>query len=441
MRLTTRLFLALAAVAALALAQRPSGTLFVRTGTLIYNTAREPITGGELVITNGRVTAMGANLTLPADARVLDLSSMTVMPELVDAHCHLATAFPGERRATGSQPMDALASLLATQDVAYAQDSGVAAMRVLGGFGFIDVALQQAIDGGVIRGPHMIPAAHAISIPGGHTDFLTLPPSMPLVNFYTPMNGYINSVADAEKAVHLQVKYGAQVIKIMASGGVLSPTDLYSYEELTPEEMSKIVEVAHGDQKKVAAHDENLKAITDAIHAGVDSIEHGSDMNEAALDYMKAHNQVYDATLYVVDNILENGDRMHMPDYVMRKARALAGTTWISFKMALKSGVLMGAGSDQAYAPATGTIYNEMVSEVAHGATPQQALTDATQHNAALLGLGQLGTLGVGKEGDLVAMAGNPLSDIHALEHLNAVVYQGRVVKGPAARAGTGASQ
>ncbi|MGH9393815.1 MAG: amidohydrolase family protein [Terriglobales bacterium] len=405
-------------------AQAPSGSLLVKAGTLIVDASQPAVAGGEVLIEAGRITAVGTGLAAPAGVRVLDLSGETVMPSLLDAHTHLATG------ARGGQPSDALAALLATADVGYALHSGVAAMRVLGTGGFIDVALGQAIDQGVIAGPHMVPAAHALSIPGGHGDFLTLPPSMPLERYYTPMNGFINSVADAEQAVHLQVKYGAKVIKIMASGGVLSPSDLFTSEQLTPEEMAKIVEVAHGDNLKVAAHDENLKAIVDAIHAGVDSIEHGSDMDAAALEYMKAHNQVYDATIYVVDNILDNGEKMHMPAFSLEKARELSVKHFASFKMALRSGVTMGAGSDQSYGPGTGTIYNEVVSEVAHGATPQQALADATLHNAALLGLPQLGRLAVGAEGDLVAMASNPLEDIHAVSHLDAVVYRGQLVSG-----------
>lgn len=409
-------------------AQAASRTLFVRTGSLIYDTLKPPMARGEVVITDGRISAVGTDLAVPAGAETLDLSQQTVMPSLLDAHTHLAT---GGR---GGNPSDALASLLASRDVAYAQDAGVAAMRVLGTAGFIDVALGNAIDQGVIRGPHIVPAGYALTIPAGHGDHFTFPDSLPLDAYYTPLHGFINSTADAEKAVHLQVKYGAKVIKIFASGGVGSPLDLFTSEQLTPEEMQKIVEVAHGDNLKVAAHDENLKAILDAVHAGVDSIEHGSELNQEVVDTMKAHHQVLDATIYVVDNILENGEREHLPAYEMTKARELAPKHFASFQLALRSGVTMDAGSDQAYAPGTGTIYNEMVSEVNHGATPQQALTAATQNNARLLGLNQLGTIAVGQEGDLVAMAGNPLSDIHALSHLTAVVYQGKVIKGPPAR-------
>lgn len=424
MRILIRFLLAFALGVA-CLAQATGGNLLVKTGSLIFDTQQPAMPQGEVLIQNGRITAVGRQLTAPAGTQVLDLSGQTVMPSLLDAHTHLAAGSRG-----GPEPSDALAALYGSQDVAYALQSGVAAMRTLGSSGFVDVALGRAIDAGVIPGPHMVPAAHAISIPGGHGDFLTMPPSLPLDGYYIPLNGFINSVADAEKAVHLQVKYGAKVIKIMASGGVLSPSDLFTSEQLTPEEMSKIVEVAHGDNIKVAAHDENLKAIRDAVHAGIDSLEHGSDVDAGVLDYMKEHHQVYDATIYVVDNILQHGEAMHMPAFSLEKARELSVKHFASFTLALHSGVIMAAGSDQAYGPGTGTIYNEVVSEVEHGLSPEQALTDATQHNAALLDLSQLGTLAVGKEGDLVAMSGNPLQDIHAVTHLTAVVYQGKVVKG-----------
>jgi imidazolonepropionase-like amidohydrolase len=417
------LFGILFALALPAPAQAPAHTLFVKTGRLIFDTTAAPMDHGEIIITNGTITSLGTNLAQPAGSELVDLSTQTVMPSLLDAHTHIAAG------ALGASPSVGLAALYGSRDVAYALESGVSAMRVLGTDGFIDVALANAIEQGVIPGPHMIPAAHAISIPGGHADFLTLPPQFPLDDYYTPLQGFINSVADAEKAVHLQVKYGAKVIKIMASGGVLSPTDQFTSEQLTPAEMATIVQVAHGDHIKVAAHDENLQSILDALHAGIDSCEHCSDLNQEALDYMKAHHQVMDATIYVVDNVLANGARMHMSDYSLRKARELAAKHMASFQLALRSGVTMDAGSDQSYAPGTGTIYNEVVSEVSHGATPQQALTAATKNNAVLLDLDQLGTLAVGKEGDLVAMAGNPLADINAVSHLTTVIYQGKVLK------------
>ena len=238
----------------------------------------------------------------------------------------------------------------------------------------------------------------------------------------------MNSPADAEKAVHLQIKYGAKVIKVFASGGVLSPLDSPFAEQLSPEELRVICEEAHMDNLKVAAHAENLRSILASLHAGVDSIEHGSDLDAEAIDYMKSHHVYLDPTVFIVDNITKNGSKMHLPGYVLEKAHELAKRHFASFAMALKANVTMAAGSDQSYGPQGGTVLDEMISLVGHGMTPEQALTAATKHNADLLGLDSLGTIAVGKEGSLVAVDGDPLTDIHAVKNTRAVIFEGQVV-------------
>ncbi len=304
-------------------------------------------------------------------------------------------------------------------------------MRILGSNGFIDVALANAIDEGTIPGPHIIPAGHAISIIGGHGDFWTYPSDSPFADYYTPLHGFVNSPADAEQAVHLQVKYGAKVIKILASGGVGSPLDSPSAEQVSPEEMKVIVQQAHMDHIKVAAHVENLMTVLDALHAGVDSIEHGSVLDQEAVDYMKAHNVVFVPTVYIVDNILENGEKDKLPDYMLRKARELAVKHFPSFQLGLHNGVIIAAGSDMSYEPGKGTVLDEVITEVKYGMTPQQALTAGTKHSADLLGLTQLGTLEAGKEASLIAVEGDPLSDIKTLKSVKAVIFQGKVVVAP----------
>jgi imidazolonepropionase-like amidohydrolase len=251
---------------------------------------------------------------------------------------------------------------------------------------------------------------------------------MRLATYYTPLNGFVNSPADAEKAVHLQIKYGAKVIKVLASGGVLSPLDSPFAEQLSPEELKVICEEAHMDNLKVAAHAENIRSILASLHAGVDSIEHGSDLDAEAIDYMKSHHVYLDPTVFIVDNIMKNGSKMHLPGYALEKAHELAAKHFASFAMALKANVTMAAGSDQSYGPQGGTVLDEMISLVGHGMTPEQALTAATKHNADLLGFDSLGTIAVGKEGSLVAVAGDPLSDIHAVKNTRAVIFQGQVV-------------
>ncbi len=396
--------------------------VYVRCGKLIYDAEKPALSPAAVVITDGKITAVGQELPVPDGAEQIDLSRYTVLPGFVDAHIHIWTGPFRERK---SVP---LAVLRGTRAMSYALSSGVVGARVLASSDFIDVALKDAIEEGTIPGPHLVPAAHAITIPGGHGDFFPMPPELPMEDFYTPLHGFINSPADAEKAVHLQIKYGARVIKVSASGGVLSPLDSPTAQQVSPEELRVIVEQAHMDHIKVAAHAENIRSIMDALRAGVDSIEHGSELTQNVVDYMRAHGTVLVPTVYVVDDSILRGEKEHQPDFVMRKVRELGKTHFPSFQLALRSGVTIAAGSDRSYEPGTGTVREEMITEVKYGMTPQQALVSGTKTSAALLGLDQLGAVEVGKEGDLVAVEGDPLSDIQALEKVRAVVFQGRPV-------------
>ncbi|MGB9464570.1 MAG: amidohydrolase family protein [Candidatus Acidiferrum sp.] len=408
--------------ALVAFAAPPPKVVYVRCGKLIYDAEKPPMAPAVVVITDGKVTAVGKDIAVPAGAEQIDLSNYTVMPGFVDAHIHIWNG------AFGQPVSEPLAALRGSKATSYALSSGVVGARVLATQGFIDVALKDAIEDGTIPGPHLVPAAHAITIPGGHGDFYPAPPYLPMDDFYTPLHGFINSPADAEKAVHLQIKYGARVIKVLASGGVLSPLDSPTAEQVSAEELRVIVQQAHMDHVKVAAHAENIRSIRSSLEAGVDSIEHGSEMDQASADYMKGHGIVFVPTVFVVEESVANGVKMHFPEYVITKVNALAKTHFPSFQLALRSGVTIAAGSDHSYAPGTGTVRDEMISEVKYGMTPQQALVSGTKTSAALLGLDQLGTVETGKEGDLVAVEGDPLSDIHALEKVRAVVFQGKSV-------------
>jgi imidazolonepropionase-like amidohydrolase len=406
----------------LAFAAPSPRVVYVRCGKLIYDAEKPPITQAVVVITDGKVTAVGKDIPAPAGAELVDLSSYTVLPGFVDAHIHIWSG------AFGQAVSEPLAALRGSKAMSYALSSGVVGARVLATNGFIDVALKDAIEDGTIPGPHLVPAAHAITIPGGHGDFFPAPPYLPMDDFYTPLHGFINSAADAEKAVHLQIKYGARVIKVLASGGVLSPLDSPTSEQVSLEELRAIVQQAHMAHVKVAAHAENIRSIRSSLEAGVDSIEHASELDQAAADFMKSHNIVMVPTVFVVDESVANGQKMHFPEYVIVKVNALAKTHFPSFQLALHTGLTIAAGSDHSYAPGTGTVRDEMITEVKYGMTPQQALVSGTKTSAALLGLDQLGTIEAGKEGDLVAVEGDPLRDIHALEKVHAVLFQGKTV-------------
>src|SRR5271170_6438774 len=301
-----------------AFAAPPPKVVYVRCGKLIFDAEKPAIAPAIVVITDGKVTAVGKDISVPAGAEQIDLSSFTVLPGFVDAHIHIWSGPFGQ---SVSEP---LAALRGSKAMSYALSSGVVGARVMATQGFIDVALKDAIEDGTIPGPHLVPAAHAISIPGGHGDFNAQPPYLPMDDFYTPLHGFINSTADAEKAVHLQLKYGARVIKVMASGGVLSPLDSPTSEQLSPEELKVIVEQAHMDHVKVAAHAENIRSIMASLEAGVDSIEHGSELNAEAVSIMKSHKVVLVPTVSVVDEGAAMTEKMHLPEYVTQKIRALA---------------------------------------------------------------------------------------------------------------------
>jgi len=400
----------------------PPKVVYVRCGKLIFDAEKAPMVAAVVVITDGKVTAVGKDIAVPAGAEQIDLSNYTVLPGLVDAHIHIWSG------AFGQPVSEPLAALRGSKAMSYALSSGVVGARVMATQGFIDVALKDAIEDGTIAGPHLVPAGHPISIPGGHGDFNAQPPYLPMDDFYTPLHGFVNSAADAEKAVHLQLKYGARVIKVMASGGVLSPLDSPTSEQLSVEELKAVVQQAHMAHVKVGSHAENIRSIRASLEAGVDSIEHGSEMDQAAADFMKSHGIVFVPTVFVVEESIANGAKMHFPEYVITKVNALAKTHFPSFQLALRAGVTIAAGSDHSYGPGTGTVRDEMITEVKYGMTPQQALISGTKTSAMLLGLEQLGTIETGKEGDMVAVEGDPLSDIHALEKVRAVVFQGKSV-------------
>jgi imidazolonepropionase-like amidohydrolase len=426
--------LLLAIVAICAPPAHAADVLYVKAAHVIVDASQPAISPGAIVITDGVVTAAGASVTAPPGARQLDLGALTIMPSLIDAHTHLAGGaprpHPGEPTPLATP---GYAALQAQKSVNAALMLGVSAMRVLGTNDFLDVSIMQAIDDGLIPGPHILPAAHPLSIIGGHDDFAPLPYTLDVRDLYTPLHGYVSSPADAEKAVQLQIKFGARVIKLMASGGVGSPLDSPADENLTLDEMRTAVQQAHMHHLKAAAHAESLQAIMDAMRAGIDSIEHGSDLNQEAVDYMKSHDIVLVPTVHVA--IASATETRKAPpgtfgasEYSQFKAKALAAKHAASFALALKNGVTMAAGSDNAYTPGSTGVFAELITDVEHGMSARQALVSATLHGAALLGFKTLGTLAPGMEGDFIATDGDPLADIHAIDRVQVVVFKGRII-------------
>ena len=397
-------------------------TIAIKAGLLIADARKSPIPNAVLIIEDGKITSVGS--TVPAGAEVIDLSDFTVMPGLMDGHTHLWT----------SDKPDPLLELSASERALYAQvgvrnalESGVTAMRVLGSDDFLDVALRNAINAGLIPGPHILAAGYALSIIGGHGDYLPFSDTLRFDDYYTTVHGFVDSPDHVEQAVHWQVKYGADLIKILASGGASSPLDDSTQESLSHEEVQRAASVAHALGKRIAAHAQNNRSIRSCIEAGVDSIEHGSDLDEATIALIKQRHIYLDLAPI---HRLEAAGKKYADSREVKwvKRRKLYNMQVASFQLALKSdGLLWSAGSDVSYAPDRPTLTTELEKWVELGMSTRVALVAATINNAALFDMPDKGTLEAGKAADLIAVRGNPLEHIQALEQIVFVMKTGTV--------------
>ena len=378
-------------------------------------------------IEGGRIKEMGSasdmQAKLPKDARVIDLSQETVLPGLIDCHTHL-TMSPwtlGPARLRMSVPREAL---LGARNARVTLEAGFTTVRNLGASGYSDIALRDAINAGDVPGPRILASGPPLSITGGHAD----------ENFLAPQfNATSDGVADGEDAVihrvRENIKFGADVIKFMATGGVLSEGDNPALEQYSPEEMRAIIETAHGLGRKVAAHAHGALGIKNAVLAGVDSIEHGSYINDEDIQLMKQHGTYLVPTLYLMDWFMENYKALGLSEGVVAKAKAVMPAARENVGRAFKEGVKVAFGTDAAVYP-HGLNAHEFPVMVSLGLTNLQAIQAATVNAADLLGWpDRVGTLEPGKYGDLIAVKGDPMADTSVLEHVTFVMKGGEIVK------------
>src|SRR5580704_12948118 len=385
-----------------------------------------------VVIQGERIVAVGTSI--PAGARVIDLGDATLLPGFIDSHTHLTMEYEKDYYHfvyTEKMRFPAEEALYGALYARRTLEAGFTTVRNLGAHDFLDVGLRNAINAGVTVGPRMLTAVHGIGSPGGHFDDYPFPPDRVKVD--GPIEGICSGPEECRQAVRYQMKWGADVIKIAASGGVLSESDPVDVPQLTPEELSAIVTEAHKWNRKVAAHCHGDTAARLAIAAGVDSIEHGSFLTEDTLKLMKAKGVWLVPTrsaVYWVSKMADN-----YPPKIAAKARAAAAAHTNMLKTALRVGVPIALGTDAGVYP-HGMNNQEFAAYVNLGMTPAQALLSGTRDDARLLGIeADVGTLEAGKVADVVAVPGNVLSDIHATEHPVMVMHLGKVIPLPDAKA------
>jgi imidazolonepropionase-like amidohydrolase len=398
---------------------RAGKLLDVRTGRVLTNQA--------ILIEGDRIKEVGSAQAIstraPADALVIDLSNATVLPGLIDAHTHL-TGNPeqiGYASLGISIPREAL---YGARNARVTLEAGFTTVRNVGAGAYTDVALRDAIDAGDIPGPRMDVSGPAIGITGGHCDENLLPPQ-----FNYRADGVADGVAAVMQKTRENVKYGASVIKICATGGVLSKGDSPGAEQFSDEEIRAIVTEAHRLGRKVAAHAHGASGIRQAVLAGVDSIEHGSYINDEDIRLMKERGTYLVPTLYLGDWFMENAQRLNVPPYIMEKARTVLPLARQNVSRAFKAGVKVAFGTDAAVYP-HGLNGHEFAVMVKLGLTPLEAIKAATVNAADLLGWSdRIGAIEPGHFADIIAVSGDPLNDVTELERVRFVMKGGTVVK------------
>jgi len=421
---SARLVIALLAFAVQLVAQQSSRHVAIHAGQVLDVKTGRLLSDQTLVIEDGKVLSVTASseAKAPADAVRIDLPNATVLPGLIDAHTHLTMDqnFGYERLAL-SIPRE---TLIGAKNARVTLQAGFTTVRNVGAAGYSDVALRDAINAGDVPGPRMLVSGPALSITGGHCDNDLLP-----FEYHATSDGVADGIAAVQHKVRENIKYGSDLIKVCATGGVLSKGDDPQASQYTLEEMKAIVADAHRLGRKVAAHAHGAQGILWAAEAGVDSIEHGSYIDDAGIAEMKKNGTYLVPTLYLGDWFLENAERNHVPDFLLGKAKAVMPAARQNIAHAFASGVKVAFGTDAAVYP-HGLNAHEFAVMVKLGLTPLQAIQTATVNAADLLGWqGKVGSLEPGAWADIVAVDGNPLKDVTTLEHVKFVMKGGDVVK------------
>ena len=419
------LIVALALTASPALAQKRVITAARMIDVLESKVVEHPAV---FVDDDGRITGVADARTVrwSSDVQHIDLGNRTILPGLIDMHVHLdSLAEVGGYNAL--EYTDSFWSMVAVKNARAMLDAGFTTVRNVGSEAFNDVGLKQAIEGGFADGPRIVPAAHALGATGGHCDSTFLPPSLE-----TPQEG----VADGEQGLRHQVrrqrKYGAEVIKVCATGGVFSRNTEPGQQQLSEAELHAIADEAHQWGLKVAAHAHGASGIKAAIRAGIDTIEHASLVDDEGIKLAAARKAPvwFSMDIFNTDYTQSEGAKNGVLEDNLRKDREIGQIQRDNFKKAHAAGVRMVFGSDAGVMP-HGQVGGQFKVMVQYGMTPMQAIQAATRNGAQALGREKdVGAIAVGRLADLIAVDGDPLANVRELESVDVVIKGGAIVKG-----------
>src|SRR5258707_6636500 len=393
------------------------------------------VQNGVVIVQGDRIVDVGSNLAVPGDAQVIDLGDATLAPGFMDAHTHLTLDYSGDYNVRRLKEVDLNVSeqaIIATVHARATVEAGFTTVRDLGSRfvgsrEFVEVALRNSINKGVVMGPRMLVATKGIGASGGHFD-----PTSGFRDFlfgrepdYT--DGIANGPEEIRKAVRFEVKNGADVIKAAVSGGVLSLADEVDTPQLTPAEMAALVDESHRLRKKVAVHCHGDQAAKETIEAGVDSIEHGSFMKPETLTLMKNKGVFLTPTLMATEWIMSKLE--NYPPALQAKAKAAAAARSDMFRNAVRLGVKISFGTEAAVFP-NGQNAKEFALMTGLGMAAIDALKSATSNDAELLGIAQkVGTLEKGKLGGIIAIPGEPIAGITVTERVSFVMKEGKIIR------------
>lgn len=417
----------LAAAAMICAVQAQAETVVVTAAKMIDVIGGKTVDEPVVVITDGRIASVvgrgGGRPQIPAGAKRIDLPGKTILPGLIDMHVHLTgLAEIGGYR--GLQYTDSFWSAVGVANAKKTLDAGFTSVRNVGSSEFQDVGLRQAIDEGYIPGPRMTTAAYAIGATGGHCDETGLPHSLD-----RKAPSVIDNPEEARAKVRWLRKYGAQVIKICATGGVFSMGDSVGAQQLSLDEMKAIAEEAHMLGMKVAAHAHGNEGIRTAIEAGIDTIEHCSLADDETIALAAKKRVWFDMDIYNDDYILATGEANGTTPESLAKERMIGRLQRETFRKAVKAGVPMLFGTDAGVYP-HGDNGKQFAKMVEWGMTPMQAIQAATKSAAEALGqTHDVGAIEAGRYGDIIAVDGDPLRDVRQLEKVTVVIKGGVLVK------------